>query len=104
MEENTLIKLYAFSLRSGIASKIPEPDLESWRTVTEIHNKIIRELTDKMTKKSIETAMQKEYDKGIHSYNQLMDGINLLYRNGLVTEKEMEIVRAYNHKLSQKAK
>lgn len=101
MDIKYLVKLKTFHIRSGIASKIPEPDIERWRAVSDEYNKIIMEITDKMTKKMIEEAMQKEYDKGIRFYNQLFDTFNYLYKNGLVTEKEMDIVRAYNHKLSK---
>ncbi len=101
METSDLIKLKTFHIRSGLVSKIPEPDIERWNAISDVHNKIIMEVTDKMTKKAIETVMQKEYEKGIRYYNQLWDTFNYLYRNGLVTEKEMDIIKAYNHKLSK---
>ncbi len=54
-----------------------------------------------MTKTQIESAMKKQYEKGIRFYNQLFDTFNYLYRNNLMSEKEMDIVKAYNHKLSK---
>lgn len=54
-----------------------------------------------MTKTAIESAMKKQYEKGIRFYNQLFDTFNYLYRNNLMSDKEMDIVKAYNHKLSK---
>lgn len=54
-----------------------------------------------MTKTQIETAMKKQSEKGVRFYNQLFDTFNYLYRNNLMSDKEMDIVKAYNHKLSK---
>lgn len=65
-----------------------------------IWNQINKEY-EEMTKKNIETVMRKEHEAGERRYNRLWDALTLLYKLGLVSVSEREIIVNVNHDLSK---